>query len=114
MIHAHTSLSSCTHFGIMQWTACEPITFHKSTNPIANDLVVIRCSKDDIIYGLKQASRAGYQRIVFLFLRIRLMSHDNLYIFFREGKVMGLILYVDDLVMTGSHCKKISIVKGLL
>lgn len=75
------------------------------------------CKLKKALYRLNQSPRAWYRRIDSFFSRIgltRSLSNANLYLFFEEGKVMALILYVDDLIMTVSHSKKISPVQELL
>ena len=63
------------------------------------------------LYGLKQASRAWYQKIYTFFMIIgleRSPSDANLYMFNEGGQQMAMIMYVDDLIITGSHQKRIS------
>ena len=56
--------------------------------------------------GLKQASRAWYQRIDGFFHSInfkRSTSNASLYVFKQDRKYVLIVLYVDDLVVTGDH-----------
>jgi hypothetical protein len=75
------------------------------------------CRLRKALYGLKQAPRAWYQRIDTFFTSIgleRSPSDANLYVFSEEGLHMVVILYVDDLIITGSHQKRISHTQELL
>ena len=69
------------------------------------------CKLKKALYGLKQAPRAWYQRIDEFFGRIgleRSPSDPNLYLYLEGGKRLILILYVNDLILTGEHTEKIS------
>ena len=69
------------------------------------------CKLKKVLYRLKHAPRAWYQQIDAYFLRNvfkRSPSNANLYIYRGGGKSMIMVLYVDDLVMTGNHEEKIS------
>ena len=62
-------------------------------------------------YGLKQAPRVWYQQINTFFTSIgleRSPSDANLYVFSEGGLQMVMILYVDNLIITRSHQKRIS------
>ena len=70
-----------------------------------------------VLYGLKRAPRAWYQRIDAYFLKNKFRrspSNANLYIYREGGKCMIVVLYVDDLVMTRNHEEKISQTKQML
>ena len=63
------------------------------------------------LYGLKQAPRAWYQRIDNFFLKLELLrSHadSNLYTLVADGLIVFVIIYVDDLIIIGSHKQRIS------
>ena len=63
------------------------------------------------LYGLKQAPRAWYQRIDSFFLKLGFQrSHvdSNLYTLVDSGLIVIVIIYVDDLIITGSHKKRVS------
>ena len=75
------------------------------------------CKLKKALYELKQAPCAWYQRIDAYFLRNgfkRSPSDANLYIYREGGKCMIVVLYVDDLVITGNHEEKISQMKHML
>lgn len=58
------------------------------------------------LYGLKQSPRAWYQRIDKFFRQLefqRSASDSNLYVLSKEGKYVCIIVYVDDLILTGNH-----------
>lgn len=71
--------------------------------PNAEDKV---CKLKKALYGLKQAPRAWYKRIDSFFLEhgfYRSKSEANLYVLSEEAKRVLIVLYVDDLVITGDH-----------
>ena len=75
------------------------------------------CRLRKALYGLKQAPRAWYQRIDTFFRSIglhRSPSDANMYVFSEGGLHMVIILYVDDLIITGSHQERISHTQELL
>ena len=64
------------------------------------------CRLKKALYELKQAPRAWYQRINTFFASIGLQrspSDANLYMFSKGGLQMVVILYVDELIIMGSH-----------
>eukprot|EP00253_Pinus_taeda_P014164 PITA_14164 len=57
------------------------------------------------LYGLKQAPRAGYERIDSYLMKLgftRSGADPNLYLKVRDDKPLRLVLYVDDLFLTGA------------
>ena len=63
------------------------------------------CKLKKALYGLKQAPRAWYQQIDKFFLALnfkRCASNANLYIFKAHGRTVTIVLYVDDLLITGN------------
>ena len=60
------------------------------------------CQLKRDLYGLKQAPRAWYTRIDFTGLGFTKSEADvNLYHIMVEGRPLIIVLYVDDLVLTG-------------
>jgi hypothetical protein len=58
------------------------------------------------LYGLKQAPRAWYTRIDNYFTRQGFTKSEadaNLYQIVVEGKLLIIVLYVDDLILTGDE-----------
>ena len=58
------------------------------------------------MYGLKQAPRAWYTRIKNYFTRLGFTKSEadaNLYQIVVEGKLLIIVLYVDDLILTGDE-----------
>ena len=58
------------------------------------------------MYGLKQASHAWYTRIDNYFTRLgftKSEADENLYHIVVEGKLLIIVLYVDDLILTGDE-----------
>ena len=69
------------------------------------------------LYGLKQAPRAWNKTIDSFFYSkdfLRSHAHPNLYIYRKDGMVTLVILYVDDLVLTGGHAEHIVATKATL
>eukprot|EP00253_Pinus_taeda_P004944 PITA_04944 len=72
------------------------------------------CRIKRALYGLKQAPRAWYTRIDNYFIGLGFSKSEvdpNLYQIVVEGKLLIIILYVDDLILTGDEllimsCKK--------
>ena len=65
----------------------------------------------------KQAPRAWYQRVDKFFLNIgfkRCASNANLYVYRKDGKYVVVVLYVDDLIITGDHEEMIQQTKKAL
>ncbi|MCO5580660.1 hypothetical protein L7F22_034530 [Adiantum nelumboides] len=63
------------------------------------------------LYGLKKAPRAWYQKMDSFFLSIdfkRTHTDANLYGLMVNNDICILVLYVDDLIMTGSNMELIS------
>jgi len=58
-----------------------------------------------VFYGLKQAPRAWYTRIDSYFIGLGFTTSEadeNLYDIVVEGKMLIIVLYVDDLILTGN------------
>ena len=63
------------------------------------------CKLKKALYGLKQALRAWYQRIDSYLMKLRFTRSDvdpNLYFKVQKGMPPILVLYVDDLFLTGA------------
>ena len=66
------------------------------------------CRLKKALYGLKQAPRAWYQRIDGFFhsINFKRSTYDaSLYVFKQDRKYVLIVLYVDDLVITGDKEK---------
>ena len=70
------------------------------------------------LYGLKQAPRAWYTQIDNYFTGLRFTKSEadaNLYQIVVEGKLLIIVLYVDDLILTGDekliHSCKVDLAK---
>ena len=64
------------------------------------------CRLKRALYGLKQASHAWYTRIDKYFTRLgftKSEADENLYQIVVEGKILIIVLYVDDLILTGDE-----------
>ena len=75
------------------------------------------CKLNNSLYGLKQAPREWYSKMnAFLlsqnFQRCR--SNTNVYIHQYDGHLIIIVLYVDDLLITGSIVTSISVIKTTL
>eukprot|EP00253_Pinus_taeda_P003008 PITA_03008 len=68
------------------------------------------CRLKRALYGLKQAPRAWYTRIDSYFTRFGFSKSEadpNLYQIMVEGKLLIIVLYVDDLILTGKYAREI-------
>lgn len=82
----------------------QPKGFEDATNP--NHV----CKLGKALYGLKQAPRAWYGKIVeFLTRSGYLVAHTDSSLFTkeREGKLAIVLVYVDDLIITGDDIQEI-------
>ena len=82
-----------------------------STNPS----LVCRLKKS--LYGLKQAPRAWYAKIDGFFLSLSFVQckyDPNVYLNLIHGSLMIIVLYLDDLLITGSSKKEISSLKDAM
>eukprot|EP00253_Pinus_taeda_P018325 PITA_18325 len=62
------------------------------------------CQLKRALYGLKQAPRAWYTRIISYFTGLGFIKSEanaNLYHIMVDGKPLIIVLYVDDLILTG-------------
>ena len=62
------------------------------------------CQLKRVLYGLKQAPRAWYTEIDSYFTGLGFTKSEadaNLYQILVEGKILIIVLYVDDLILTG-------------
>ena len=69
-------------------------------------------------YGLKQSPRAWFERFGKVVKRFGfLQSHANHTLFYmhsKEGKVAVLIVYIDDIILTGDDCEQLEHLKKFL
>lgn len=75
------------------------------------------CRLRKSLYGLKQAPRAWYAKMDSFLLTVgftRCHSDPNVYILHQDDTHTFLVLYVDDLLITGSHLSTIKVVKSAL
>ena len=64
------------------------------------------CRLKRALYGLKQAPRAWYMRIDNYFTGLGFTKSEadaNLYRIVVDGKILIIVLYVDDLILTGDE-----------
>ena len=64
------------------------------------------CRLKKVLYGLKQAPRAWYTRIDNYFTGLgftKSEANENLYQIVVEGKLLNIVLYVDDLILMGDE-----------
>jgi hypothetical protein len=69
------------------------------------------CKLNKAIYSLKQAPRAWYQELKTFFLQFGFhnsYADTSLFIFHADGYTMYLLIYVDDLILTGDHETKVN------
>ena len=80
-----------------------------------NPSLVYRLKKS--LYGLRQAPKAWYAKIDGFLLSLSFVqckSDPNVYLNLIHGFLMNIILYVDDLLITGSSKKHISSLKDAM
>lgn len=66
------------------------------------------CLLDKSLYGLRQAPRAWYTRFAEFVIKIGFratQSYSSLFVYHRDGDIAYLLLYVDDIVLTGSSSR---------
>ena len=88
---------------------------HKPKGFVSYPYLVCRLKKS--LYGLKQAPRAWYAKIDGFLLSIsfvRCKSDPNVYLKLFHGSLMIIVLYVDDLLITGSSKKEIASLKDAM
>src|SRR3954469_19996099 len=64
------------------------------------------CHLQKAIYGLKQAPRAWFQRLSSFLLRfgfVQCRADHSLFIYRSTSAIMLLLLYVDDIILTGNQ-----------
>ena len=84
--------------------------------PNAGDITKV-CKINKALYGLKQAPKAWYERIDSWLIAqglCRSSTDPNLYYSNHNGKITILLLYVDDLLITGDNYEEISRLKQAL
>jgi hypothetical protein len=75
------------------------------------------CRLKKSLYGLKQAPRAWYAKMDSYLLShnfVRCKSDSNVYMLKMDDSLLPLVLYVDDLLITGCSTSTISAVKRIL
>ena len=75
------------------------------------------CKLKKALYGLKHAPRAWYSRIDEYLTKngfVRSKNDSNLYVFHENADLLLIIVYVDDLVITGSRISLIEPIKKCL
>ncbi|RVW24010.1 Retrovirus-related Pol polyprotein from transposon RE2 [Vitis vinifera] len=76
------------------------------------------CRLRKSLYGLKQSPRAWFERftkVVKGYGLVQCQSDHTLFVkHFPEGKLAIIIVYVDDIILTGDHEEKIDLLKKLL
>ena len=64
------------------------------------------CLLKKALYGLKQAPRAWFQRFSSFFIHLGFYcsrADTSLFIFHRQSDIIYLLLYVDDIILTGNN-----------
>ena len=93
----------------------EEIYMEKHKGSMFNPSLLCRLNKS--LYGLKQAPRAWFAKIGGFLLSqnfVRCKYASNVYLKMIHGSLMITILYVDDLLITGSSKKEIDSLKDAL
>ena len=69
------------------------------------------CKLRKAIYGLKQAPRAWYHELRTFLLQFGFQNsyaETSLFVFHADGHTMYLLIYVDDLILTGNNATKVN------
>ena len=93
----------------------EEIYMQKTEGFVSNPSLVWRLNKS--LYGIKQAPRAWYAKIDAFFLSpsfVRCKYEPNVYLKLIHGSLTIIVLYVDDLLITGSSKKEIASLKDAM
>ena len=93
----------------------EDIYMQKLESFFSNPYLVCRLNKS--LYGLKQTPRAWYAKIDGFLLSLSFVqckSNINVYLKLIHGSLMIIVLYVDDLLITGISKKDISSLKDAM
>ena len=72
------------------------------------------CLLKRALYGFKEAPRSWYSRIDKTLLQMKMIKNladYNMYICKREGKLMVVLLYVDDLMLIGNSIAEVQHIK---
>ena len=93
----------------------EMIYMHKPKIFVSNQSLVYRLKKS--LYGPKQAPRSWYAKIDSFLLSLNFFqckSDPNVYLKLINGSLMIILLYVDDLLITGSSKDEIASLKDAM
>ena len=93
----------------------EEIYMQKPKGFVSNPYLMCRLKKS--LYGIKQALGAWYAKIDGFLLSlsfVRCKSNPNVYLKLIHGSLMIVVLYVDDLLITGSSKKEICSLKDAM
>ena len=69
------------------------------------------CKLHKSLYGLKQAPRAWFERFTFHLIHLGFQASfadNSLFIFHSKSTIIYLLLYVDDIILTGNNSKHIA------
>ena len=83
----------------------QPPGYNDSAHP---DFV---CKLHKSLYGLKQAPRAWFERFAFHLLHLGFtasVADSSLFIFCSDRTIIYLLLYVDDIIVTGNNSSQIA------
>ena len=93
----------------------EETYMHQPKGFFSNPSLVCMLKKS--LYGLKQVPRAWYAKIDGFLLSLSFVwckSNPNVYLKLIHGSLMIIVLYVDDLLITGSSKKEIASLKDAM
>ena len=69
------------------------------------------CKLHKSLYGLKQAPRAWFERFTFHLLHLGFtasLADSSLFIFQSSSTIVYLLLYVDDIIVTGNSASQVA------
>lgn len=89
-------------------TITEDIYMHQPPGFVSKEFPHYVCNLKKALYGLKQAPRAWNARFSQSLLRLGFVttkSDASLFVYNRNGELVYLLLYVDNIISTGSNAK---------
>ena len=97
---------------------CLPLGFHsKGELPSSSSSVPLVCKLVKSLYGLRQTSRQWYAKLLATILQLgftQSQSDHSLFVYTKGTLFIALLVYVDDIVITGNDPTCVAALKSLL